>query len=172
MKQNGTYSKKKYAVISLVLIAALLFADQLTKQLARVYLKGQDDVILIRGVLQLHYLENNGAAFSMLTGRMLFFYIITPIFCAAVVYFWIKLPADRKYLPMMYVLDFIVAGAVGNYIDRVANRQVTDFIYFSLINFPVFNVADIYLTVSIAVLLVLIIFKYNEQDLKDWVSWF
>lgn len=61
---------------------------------------------------------------------------------------------------------FVGAGAVGNMIDRVFRKYVVDFIYFSLINFPVFNVADIYVTVAAFMLVVLILFFYQEEDLN------
>ena len=65
-------------IITLVGIFLLLFLDQFTKVLAKGYLMGHKDKILIPGVLQLHYLENQGAAFSLLNGKLVFFYIITP----------------------------------------------------------------------------------------------
>ena len=58
----------------------------------------------------------------------------------------------------------ISAGAVGNMIDRVSQGYVVDFLYFKLINFPVFNVADIYVTVSVVCFAVLILFYYKEDD--------
>ena len=65
------------------------------------------------------------------------------------------------------IIIFLSAGAIGNYIDRVSNNYVVDFIYFSLIDFPVFNVADIYVTVAIFFLLILILFYYKDEDLDE-----
>lgn len=59
-----------------------------------------------------------------------------------------------------------MAGAAGNLIDRIRFGYVVDFFYFRLIDFPVFNVADIYVTVSFAVLLLLVFFQYKEEDLE------
>jgi signal peptidase II len=81
-----------------------------------------------------------------------------------VLYF--RVPAHKKYLPLRIVLIFIAAGAAGNLIDRVLLHYVRDFIYFSLIDFPVFNVADIYVTCSVFVLAYLIMFYYKEEDLE------
>ena len=64
------------------------------------------------------------------------------------------------------VLIFLIAGAIGNFIDRVLYQYVIDFIYVSLINFPVFNVADIYVTCSVVVLFLLILFVYSDEDLS------
>ena len=70
----------------------------------------------------------------------------------------------------MRIICFVIsAGAIGNFLDRVRLNYVVDFIYFSPINFPVFNVADIYVTVSFAVLILLIFFKYKEEDF-DFLS--
>ena len=64
----------------------------------------------------------------------------------------------------------IGAGAVGNFIDRMSNGYVVDFFYFKLINFPVFNVADIYVTLSAVFLVILLLFKYKEEDLNVLVN--
>lgn len=63
-----------------------------------------------------------------------------------------------------YSLFFLTSGALGNLIDRIRLKYVIDFIYFSLIDFPVFNVADIYVTVSMIVLLLLVLFYYKDED--------
>ena len=78
--------------------------------------------------------------------------------------FLIKLPAEKKYLPMNIAGALVWAGALGNAIDRVDKKTVTDFIYFVPINFPRFNVADIYITVSAIMLGIVLIFVYKEED--------
>ncbi|MQN01500.1 MAG: signal peptidase II [Lachnospiraceae bacterium] len=162
-------SKKNYYTFFILYIIALIILDQLTKLAARTALSG-GDIDLIPGVLELHLLYNTGAAFSMLTGKSIVFYILTPVISAVIIYFFIRLPFEKKYMPMAFVLSSLVAGAVGNYIDRVAFGKVTDFIYFSIINFPVFNVADIYVTLSVIFLLILILFKYKDEDLSVWIK--
>lgn len=77
-----------------------------------------------------------------------------------------KIPEEKHFVPLKACLYFVGAGAVGNMIDRVFRKYVVDFIYFSLINFPVFNVADIYVTVAAFMLVVLILFFYQEEDLN------
>ena len=69
-------------------------------------------------------------------------------------------------MPLIVVVDVLVAGAIGNFIDRLVNKYVIDFIYFSLIDFPIFNVADIYVTLSVIALFILIFFYYKEEDFK------
>ena len=72
----------------------------------------------------------------------------------------------KKYLPCHIVLTFIVAGAIGNFIDRLVNKYVVDFIYFSLINFPKFNMADVYITCGCFVVFFFVLFVYKDQDFE------
>lgn len=162
-------SKKRYYSLFIIYMAVLVIFDQITKLIARTTLSA-GDIDIIPGVLQLHLLYNTGAAFSILTGKTIVFYVLTPVIAAVIIYFFIRLPFVKKYLPMAFVLTSLVAGAAGNYIDRLVFSKVTDFIYFSIINFPVFNVADIYVTISVIVLLVLILFYYKDEELSAWIK--
>ena len=72
---------------------------------------------------------------------------------------------ERRYLVLRILAVLIVAGAIGNFIDRLRLGYVVDFFYFCLIDFPIFNVADIYVTVSTFVLLFVMFFYYKEEDL-------
>ena len=92
------------------------------------------------------------------------FWILTLVFLAAALYFFVRMPKTKRYYPLAGCCAVLVAGALGNFIDRVANQYVVDFIYFSLIDFPVFNVADIYITVSFIFILALVFFYYKEGD--------
>ncbi len=152
---------------SLVLIIVLILLDQLTKNLAITHLMNQEDIILIPDVLQLHYLENTGAAFSILEGQQGLFIIATPILLIIMAYILFRMPKKKIYTALSYIIVFLIAGAIGNYIDRFINNYVVDFIYFSLINFPVFNVADCYVTVAVIALLLLILFYYKDDDLEE-----
>ena len=76
-----------------------------------------------------------------------------------------KMPSDGKYRPLAVCLMMISAGAVGNMIDRVSQGYVVDFLYFKLINFPIFNVADCYVTIGAACLVFLIMFYYKDEDM-------
>ena len=154
-------------IYSFALILISIILDQYTKYLAINHLMNKDDIILIPGVLQLHYLENTGAAFSLLEGKQVLFAIITPVLLILLAYVLIRMPQNKKYTLLNYIIIFVIAGAIGNYIDRVSNNYVVDFIYFSLINFPVFNVADIYVTCSVIALFLVIIFYYKDEDLEE-----
>ena len=160
--------KKKYMRFpaAFLIWVILVFLDQYTKYLAMTYLRPKGAIDLIPGVLELRYLENRGAAFGILQNRQwvfVIFAIACIIFCA-----WtgFRLAVSNRHAALRICLAALCAGAAGNLIDRVARGYVIDFIYFSLIDFPVFNVADIYVTCSVFVLAFLILFYYKEEDLQ------
>lgn len=159
-------SRMRFLAVALIGIVLLCAVDAFTKQLAVRLLQGQDDVALIPGVLQLHYLENTGAAFGILRGQLWIFYLLTAVVCFGIVFVLLRLPLERKFAPLAVVLAFLLAGAFGNFVDRIRLHYVVDFIYFSLIDFPVFNVADIYVTCSVFALVLLLLFYYDDGDLE------
>ena len=142
----------------------LVVLDQFTKVLALQNLKGQEPITIIPDVFQLLYVENRGAAFGILQNKQWVFLIITAIVLAALIWALPWMSRERHFLPLRLCLCFIGAGAVGNMIDRIFRGYVVDFFYFKLIDFPVFNVADIYVTTSAIVLIFLIVFLYKEED--------
>lgn len=156
---------KYYFFFGLLCVLLLAAADQLTKYLAVQYLKENTSISLIEGVLELKYLENRGIAFGMLQGAVVFFIIFYIIIFAAVVYFFIKLPKESYYIPLYATLLLMTGGGIGNFIDRVFRGYVVDFIYFSLIDFPIFNFADIYVVTGCILLVFLVCIKYKEEDL-------
>lgn len=149
---------------------ALILLDQGIKLWALRNLRGKDPIVLINGVLEFRYLENRGAAFGIFQNRQWFFILVTLIVLAGLFFLSGRIPRDRKYLPLKICLYLIAAGAVGNLIDRVFRSYVVDFIYFKLIDFPIFNVADIYVTVSAILLVLLMLFFYKEEDLEQIFS--
>ena len=155
----------KRLLSGIILLFVLTILDRLSKIWAAKTLSQGFDIVIIPRVLELHYLENTGAAFSILTGKILFFLIITIIMCVFIVYVMINTPNESKFAPFWYCLIFLLAGALGNFYDRLFYHYVVDFISFVLINFPIFNIADIYVTVSMAMLIILILFVYNDEDL-------
>lgn len=155
--------------LSLGMITGFLAAiglDQRTKLLAVDHLRDKPAMVLWDGVFELLYIENRGAAFGMLQGKLLFFLLIAVVVLAGAVFAVVRMPATRKYLPLHLIAMFLSAGAVGNMIDRFTRGYVVDFFYFKLIDFPVFNVADIYVTVSMFVFILLFLFYYKEEDIS------
>ena len=162
MKFYFTWKRGLFALLSFVL---LVIFDQWTKFLAVTHLMNQDPFIIIKGVFQLRYLENRGAAFGMMQGQQSFF-IISALFAVIMIaYIYFKLPWQKRFHPLRAVVLFIASGAVGNLIDRLLLGYVVDFFYFELIDFPIFNVADIYVTCATIVLAFLILFYYKDEEL-------
>lgn len=163
MKKTSVWKNYIAAIGGIIL---LVLADQYTKLLAVRNLKDADPHIIIKGVFELFYLENKGAAFGLLQNQRIFFVIATIAAMCAAVYFYVLTPKEKKYLPLRICIIFLTAGALGNFIDRVFMGYVVDFFYFSLIDFPIFNVADIYVTVTFIILILLIFFYYKEEDMQ------
>ena len=119
--------------------------DQFTKHLAVVNLKGQKPFVLIKGVFEFYY----SAAVIL-----------------AVLWAVYRMPARKRYLPLMCSLFLLVSGAVGNMIDRLTQKYVVDFLYFKLIDFPIFNVADCYVVIATFSLILLFFFFYSDEELE------
>ncbi len=160
------YRKPLMLFIDAVIMLILVAIDQFTKHLAITKLMDQEPVVLINKVLELDYLENRGSAFGILQNQKVFILFVGVIFLAVVLFFLIKLPKDRKFIAAHVMLSMIVAGGVGNIIDRVRFDYVVDFISFVLIHFPIFNFADICVVVSVFGLFFLFLFVYKEKDLE------
>ncbi len=158
--------KAKRYIIDTIIFVFLIFLDRITKIWAVDTLKDKDPIELIKGVLEFYYLPNGntGAAFGMLAGHRVLFLLIAIVVVSVIVYLVINMPENRKYAIVEILLVFIAAGGVGNMIDRIAQGYVVDFIYISAINFPIFNVADMYVTVCTTVLAIIMLFIYKEDD--------
>ena len=167
MTEKSMKVQRYYHYLAALIGAVILVIfDQFTKHLAILHLKDQEPYILIENVFQLEYLENRGAAFGLFQNQRMFLYISTADITVAGFWFYLNVAMERKFLPLRLCAIAVIAGAYGNFIDRVRLNYVVDFFYFKLIDFPIFNVADIYVTVSAAVLAILILLYYKEEDLE------
>ena len=137
--------------------------DQWTKYLAILHLNGQDNIVLWPGVFELEYRENTGAAFSIMEGQSWFLIGFTSLALVLVAVFLFRAKMGQNlWVRISGVL--ILAGGIGNLIDRVFRGFVVDFLYFSLIDFPVFNVADCCVVVGAIALMVYVLFFYREPS--------
>lgn len=162
MKNNRVCRR---AVVGAIVSVLLVVFDQFTKYLAVEHLMNQPNIVLWEGVFELQYLENRGAAFGIMQGQKLFFVIFTSIAMCAIAWFYLKkIPDVKKYRYLDIICVMIFAGGIGNFIDRVRLNYVIDFFYFSLIDFPIFNVADIYVTVAAFAMVLLGLFYYKDED--------
>lgn len=164
---NKTEVKRsKMLIIDALLAIVFIALDQFTKYLAIVNLKGNPPYVIWDGVLELQYLENRGSAFGMLQNQKFFILFVGIIFMIVLLLFLFKLPEQKKYCILHILVASIIAGGVGNMIDRFRFDYVVDFISFVLINYPIFNVADIFVVVATIGLFILFLFVYKEKDLE------
>lgn len=179
---------KKQFILSTVIVAVLVVIDQITKAMAVMFLKDKPAIPIIKDVFELKYLENTSAAFGMdpisllhkvfqfeifhtnpelyLNVRMGFFYLLTFVMIWLLGLLYLRIPNEKRFRYMDWIMIFMIAGAIGNLIDRVMQQYVVDFLYFKLINFPIFNVADIYVTCAAIALLVLGLIYYKDEDIE------
>lgn len=144
--------------IAVIVISVAL--DRITKWLAVLYLKGNGSVSIIGELLHFTYVENEGAAFGMMKNARWIFMVISTLAIGAMIFYLIKYkPKSRLALVS---LAMIIGGGIGNMIDRVLLGYVVDFIYIKIIDFAVFNVADAFVCVGTALLIIYIIFLYRD----------
>ena len=158
----------KYILPVLGVIAVVLL-DQLVKELCLDKIGMYNTIVLIEDVFELHVIPNYGMAWGMLQNKQWIFVVITPVVLALAVWFYFKMPAEKKFTPMRVLTVLLAGGAIGNLLDRMfrgdfCQGYVVDMFYFKAIDFPVFNVADSFICVSFALLAILVIFKYSEED--------
>lgn len=150
-------------ILSIIILIAAIFLDQITKWLAVLFLKEIDTLPLIKNVLHLTYLENTGAAFGILKNNRWIFLVVSAVAIVALLFYLAKFRPKNKWL--LVGLSFIVGGGIGNMIDRLLLGYVIDFIDFRLINFAVFNVADTFVCIG-AVLVIIYVFFFSEKESK------
>lgn len=149
----------------IILLIVGIILDQLTKIWAISNLKNKDSIIVIKDWLHLSYIENSGAAFGIFQSATIIFAIITIAVCFGISYYLLKNSNNiDTYIKLPLVM--IMSGALGNLIDRLRLGYVVDFIYTPLggiYDFPVFNFADIFVTVS-AIYLIFAIYFLEGKD--------
>ena len=154
-------------MLSLILIistALLIVIDQLTKMWAVSQLHQADRVIsVVDGVFELRYTENPGVAFSMLEGQRWIFIPITILIGSIILIMMLRSPL-RKYKLFDITSVLILSGAIGNLIDRMAYGYVIDFLYFRLIDFPIFNFADCCVVIGAFLLFFFVLFGMKEEE--------
>lgn len=137
-----------YVVITLICVVI----DQLVKWGTVAHFPLGEGMELIPGVVRLLYIQNRGAAWGILQGQMVFFYLITVIAVFAIIYLMIREKQAPVFARIGYSL--LLAGAIGNFIDRVWLGYVVDMFQLQFIQFPVFNVADMCLTIGVGMLFI------------------
>jgi len=136
------------------LVILLVLADQTIKWWAASNLQLGDTITLIPGWLDLTNVHNDGAAWSMLEGLHTFFILIAIV--AVGVILWL-MKRNWRQTGKMIALSLLLAGTIGNFIDRFAQSYVVDMFELTFINFPIFNLADTCLTIGVLIYIVIIL---------------
>lgn len=173
IKKNLTI---KYFLLT-ILACILIFLDQYTKWLATVKLKDKEPFVIIKDVFEFRYLDggNTGIAWGLFSGKIPVFIAVTIILIVAIIFFIVRIDrillsyslpgtSATKFKALQIILAVLLSGAIGNMIDRITLGYVVDFIYFKLINFPLFNVADCYVTVTEFILIFSLIFIFSDKE--------
>ena len=148
--------------IFLISFIIILF-DQLTKFAVSKQLFTGDNVILINKVLSLYKTYNTGAAFSILQNNTLILIIFSIIVSILISIYFIR---NRHPAPYLLILGwgFILGGTMGNLIDRIRLGYVIDFIKLDFINFPIFNIADMFINIGAVVILLYLLFASRKAN--------
>ena len=160
--------RRKYLILTIISVSTVLL-DQVTKYWAQA-LKTRPSITIIEHFFHLRYAENRGAAWGLFSGmeedlRIPFFILISFLAIGFIVYFF-KMLKDNQYF-LIVALSFILGGAVGNFIDRMAYNYVIDFIdwHYYHLHWPTFNVADAFISVGVGMLMFEMLFGKSELSL-------
>ena len=164
------YGKVITGLVSLAFFGLLVAIDQFTKRLIMVNIPVTGDISVIDHVLKIVFVQNTGAAWGIFKNSTVFLAVFSCLVMAFMVFFFFRLDWKvKKHRPLMFICVLVTSGAFGNLLDRLLLKYVVDFIYIELINFPVFNIADCYITIPMIVLAFLLIFYYKDEDFnKIW----
>lgn len=146
-----------------IFIVIIIALDQLTKYMIVKSLEIGDSVKVIKNLLYITSHRNEGAAWGILQGKMWLFYIVTIVVLVILVMFFKSVGYGKPLI--QFGLSLLIAGSIGNFIDRLFRSEVVDFIdtYIFGYNFPIFNVADAALTIGVIVLIIVILFEGKEE---------
>ncbi|WP_125767997.1 signal peptidase II [Companilactobacillus furfuricola] len=138
--------------VYIIVLLGLVFSDQALKFYVFYNIPAMGNQEFIPGILSLTNIRNTGAAWSMLEGKMYFFYIVTAIAVIVLGYLFFKAEKDQHLY--RFSLLFLLAGTIGNAIDRFTRQFVIDMFNLEFMNFPIFNLADTFITIGVILLLI------------------
>lgn len=157
-----------FDALALLSAGALVSIDQFTKSLVIRDLSGGREIVVLDGVFKIVSSKNTGAVWGIFSGKTDILSIVTVIILAAVLFLYFRIPwKNKKFRALKILCIFLTSGAIGNLIDRISLKYVVDFLYFELIDFPVFNIADCYITMSMILVIILVIFYYKDEDFEQ-----
>lgn len=166
MKRSSTF-KIKIFILPIIIIGLLTAFDQLTKFIITSRFSLYETKPVIPDIFSITYIRNTGVAWGLFKGKRILFLILTFIALLFAFRIYYNVYNKRKYIPIRICLILLISGALGNMLDRIRLGYVVDFFSFELIDFPVFNVADIMVVVSFFLLFFLLIFKYSNEEFDE-----
>lgn len=153
--------------VVITIVALTIALDQITKTLVTSFMEIGDSIPIINNVLHVTYHRNAGAAWGILQGRMLFFYVVT-ILVIGVIIIWLKRINIQEEKILTIAFSLFLGGAIGNFIDRLIYQEVIDFIdtFIFGYNFPIFNIADSALCIGVALMAIDAFLETKQNKLK------
>lgn len=157
-------TNKFNSLIYLFIVVSLVSLDQYTKSIILNYFELYESKTIIDGFFSLTYVQNFGAGFSIMQNARTTFLIITPICLVGFTYLFIK--SNDKLSKTALLL--MISGTIGNFIDRIVRVYVVDFLDFIIFgwDFPIFNVADIFLTIGVCLYIIALIKEEKDAKIK------
>lgn len=157
-------------VTTIIISIILLCIDQISKLLVVNLLTKTDSITIIKNFFYLTYINNDGAAFSILVGKRIFLILIA-VLAIVMLIRYIKKNNIQNKLELVSI-SLIIGGSLGNLMDRVIRGYVIDFLDFKIFNynFPIFNLADTFIVIGVILLLLKEIRKENNLDSRN--KWF
>jgi signal peptidase II len=143
----------------------LIIIDQATKMLVKHFMQERDSIAVIGDVLRLTFIKNPGMAFGIQIGGKLFYTIFASIACVVILVYLFRLKPENFWA--RFALASIFGGAVGNLIDRFNHGEVVDFIDVRIIHWPVFNFADIAVSIGMIILIAIVIFERSTEESEE-----
>lgn len=163
MENCKKMSKRLIGLLWGLFCGGLFAVDRVTKAFMLTNLKPVGSKTVIEGFLDFTFVENRGAAFGILQGKIWLFAVLTIVIGIAIVYFVRKLIIKSKYPGVVFSLMLILSGAIGNLYDRIKFGYVVDFFELTFIDYPVFNVADIFVVCGTVIFVLFLLFVVKED---------
>ncbi len=164
---TSTKPKIKIHIIPILIIGLLTAFDQLTKFIITSSFELYESKPAIKNFLSFTYIQNRGMAWGMLQGKRVIFVALTIVILLLCFAIYSNIADKSKYRILRANMIILIAGALGNMLDRIKLGYVIDFFEVKFIEFPVFNVADIYVVVSMIMIFILIMFKYSNEEFDE-----
>ena len=151
-------------MLETLIIVFITIFDQISKYLVNTNIKDSAAIQIIPGILSFRYHENKGAAWGMLADHRWVFMVISTIAIIAIITYLIFSRKKNDSVIFRISLCFFAGGGIGNMIDRVAMGYVIDFLRFDFIDFPIFNVADSFITIGAGLMIISLIFDFISES--------